>query len=66
MEVIDDKALALPPLDLKLAGDLISRTRVSRALKAYRHVPAAEVRRVGAGGREARTTGGRIAGSDGG
>jgi acetyltransferase len=43
VEVIDDKALALPPLDLKLAGDLISRTRVSRALKAYRHVPAADV-----------------------
>ncbi|MBC8114461.1 MAG: acetate--CoA ligase family protein, partial [Candidatus Saccharimonas sp.] len=43
VEVIDDKALALPPLDLKLAGDLISRTRVSRTLKAYRHIPAADV-----------------------
>src|SRR5262249_31632702 len=29
VEVIDDKALALPPLDLKLATDLIARTRVS-------------------------------------
>jgi acetyltransferase len=43
VEVINDKALALPPLDLKLAGDLISRTRVSRVLKAYRDVPAADV-----------------------
>ena len=30
VEVIDDKALALPPLDLKLAADLIARTRVAR------------------------------------
>ncbi|WP_230531235.1 bifunctional acetate--CoA ligase family protein/GNAT family N-acetyltransferase [Microvirga roseola] len=42
VEVIDDKALALPPLDLKLAADLIARTRVSRRLKAYRDVPAAD------------------------
>ncbi|MGO4704819.1 bifunctional acetate--CoA ligase family protein/GNAT family N-acetyltransferase [Microvirga sp. 2MCAF38] len=41
-EVINDKALALPPLDLKLAYDLIARTRVSRILKAYRDVPAAD------------------------
>jgi len=41
VEVIDDKALALPPLDLKMARDLIARTRVSRLLKAYRDVPAA-------------------------
>jgi acetyltransferase len=40
--VINDKALALPPLDLKLASDLIARTRVSRILKAYRDVPAAD------------------------
>jgi acetyltransferase len=42
VEVINDKALALPPLDLKLAQDLISRTRVSRVLKAYRDVPATD------------------------
>ena len=41
VEVIDDKALALPPLDMKLAGDLLARTRVSRLLEAYRDVPAA-------------------------
>jgi acetyltransferase len=41
VEVIDDKALALPPLDMKLAGELIDRTRVSRLLKGYRNVPPA-------------------------
>jgi acetyltransferase len=39
VEVINDKALGLPPLDLKLAHDLMARTRVSRILKAYRDVP---------------------------
>jgi acetyltransferase len=42
VEVISDKALALPPLDLALARSLIARTRVSRILKAYRNVPAAD------------------------
>jgi acetyltransferase len=42
VEAIDDKALALPPLDLVLARSLIVRTRVSRILKAYRNVPAAD------------------------
>ncbi|HYA05966.1 MAG TPA: acetate--CoA ligase family protein, partial [Xanthobacteraceae bacterium] len=42
VEVINDKALALPPLDLALARELIGRTRVSRVLKAYRNVPAAD------------------------
>ena len=40
VEIINDKALALPPLDLQLARDLIGRTRVSRLLHAYRDVPA--------------------------
>jgi acetyltransferase len=40
VEIINDKALALPPLDLSLARDLIERTRVSRLLHAYRDVPA--------------------------
>jgi len=42
VEAIDDKALALPPLDLALARGLIARTRVSRILEAYRNVPAAD------------------------
>lgn len=40
VEVINDKALALPPLDLRLAHDLIERTRISRLLLAYRDVSA--------------------------
>ena len=42
VEVIDDRALGLPPLDLALADDLIGRTRVARRLAAYRDVPAAD------------------------
>jgi acetyltransferase len=43
VEVINDKALALPPLDLKIAHDLVARTRVFRVLRAYRDVPAADL-----------------------
>ncbi len=43
VEVIDDKALALPPLDLRLARDLMGRTRIARLLAGYRNVPAADV-----------------------
>ncbi|ACL59505.1 bifunctional acetate--CoA ligase family protein/GNAT family N-acetyltransferase [Methylobacterium nodulans] len=46
VEVIDDRALALPPLDLRLAAELIGRTRVSRRLKAYRDVAAADERAI--------------------
>jgi acetyltransferase len=46
VEVIDDKALALPPLDLKLAHDLIGRTRVARLLAGYRDVPAADMEAI--------------------
>jgi len=42
VEVISDKALALPPLDVQLARDLVARTRIARVLKAYRNVPAAD------------------------
>ena len=43
VEAIGDRALALPPLDLGLARDLISRTRVARLLDGYRDVPAANL-----------------------
>ena len=43
VEVINDKALALPPLDLSLARALIDQTRVARALRDYRDVPAADI-----------------------
>ena len=46
VEIIDDKSMALPPLDLNLAEMLIARTQVSRILKAYRDVPAADERAI--------------------
>ena len=42
VEQIGDVKLALPPLDLDLANDLIDRTRVVRQLESYRDVPAAD------------------------
>lgn len=42
VEIEDDTALALPPLHLGLADDLIGRTRVSRLLGAYRNRAAAD------------------------
>jgi acetyltransferase len=42
VEVINDKALALLPLNIAQANELIARTRVSRLLKGYRNVPAAD------------------------
>jgi acetyltransferase len=42
VEIIGDKALGLPPLDLRCALDLVSRTRVSRLLSGYRNVQPAD------------------------
>jgi acetyltransferase len=39
VEVIQDRALALPPLNAPLARDLISRTRVARLMAGYRDRP---------------------------
>jgi acetyltransferase len=36
VEVIQDRAMALPPLNTVLAADLVSRTRVARLLAGYR------------------------------
>lgn len=36
VEVVDDTAIALPPLDDVLAGDLIERTRIGRLLAGFR------------------------------
>ena len=49
VEIVKDKAIALPPLDQPRALDLIARTRISRLIDGYRNVPAArrdEVARV--------------------
>jgi acetyltransferase len=43
VEVTNDKAMALPPLDVTMAHELISRTRISRLLDSYRNVPAANI-----------------------
>jgi acetyltransferase len=36
VETIADKAIALPPLNLKLARELVSRTRIAKLLAGYR------------------------------
>ncbi len=36
VEVIGDRAVALPPLNMTLARELIARTRISKLLKGYR------------------------------
>jgi len=41
VEIVKDKAIALPPLDEQRALDLIARTRISRLIDGYRNVPAA-------------------------
>jgi len=43
VEVLADRALALPPLNLALARDQIARTRVSRLLGGYRDRPPADL-----------------------
>lgn len=43
VEVLADRALELPPLDDELARAMIARTRVSRLLAGYRHVPPADI-----------------------
>jgi acetyltransferase len=43
VEVIKDTSVALPPLDLNLAHNLIAQTRVSKLLRGYRDRPAADL-----------------------
>jgi acetyltransferase len=42
VEVVDDVATGLAPLDAVLAGDLIDHTRISRLLAGYRDQPPAD------------------------
>ncbi len=42
VEVMEDTAMALPPLDDVLAGDLIERTRIGRLLAGFRNRPPAD------------------------
>lgn len=43
VEVVNDVALGFPPLNLRLARALISRTRIHRILEGYRDVPPANL-----------------------
>jgi acetyltransferase len=43
VEVTADTTLALPPLDLTMAHDMIERTRIARLLKGYRDRPRADL-----------------------
>ena len=46
VEVTNDTALALPPLDLVLAQDLMQQTRVHRLLLGYRDRPRADLEAI--------------------
>jgi acetyltransferase len=43
VEATADRALELPPLDLRLAADMIGRTRIARLLRGWRGRPAADL-----------------------
>jgi acetyltransferase len=43
VEVLADRAIGLPPLNLPLARALVARTRVARLLAAWRDTPAADL-----------------------
>jgi len=46
VEVVGDRAIALPPLNLQLAHDLIARTRVYKLLRGFRDRPPAALDQV--------------------
>ena len=43
VEVVKDSAMALPPLNMNLAREMISRTRISRLLAGYRNRQAVDM-----------------------
>jgi len=46
VEIMADKAIALPPLNLTLAHDLIRQTRVAKLMQSFRGKPAADIQAV--------------------
>jgi acetyltransferase len=48
VEVINDRALALPPLNLQLARELMSRTRIHGLLQGFRDQPPADLDAIAA------------------
>ena len=45
-EVLQDRSLALPPLNMNLAHEMIADTRIYRLLSGYRGVPAANLTEI--------------------
>lgn len=43
VEIVADRSTALPPLNMTLARDMVSRTRVAKLLGGYRDRPAADM-----------------------
>ncbi len=43
VEIVKDRAMALPPLNMGLAHEVIARTRVYSLLQGYRGIPAADL-----------------------
>ena len=41
VEVMGDSAIALPPLNRRLASDLVNRTKAAKMLERFRHMPPA-------------------------
>ncbi len=46
VEVMGDSAIALPPLNRRLASDLINRTKAAKMLERFRHMPPANCEAV--------------------
>ena len=46
VEVINDRALGLPPLNMHLAREMMKRTRVYKLLQGYRDQPAADLEAI--------------------
>ncbi len=46
VEIIKDQALALPPLNMRLAHEVMSRTRIHSQLQGYRDLPPANLEAI--------------------
>lgn len=46
VELIRDRTLALPPLDMRIAREMIADTRISRQMAGYRDVPPVDTAKV--------------------
>jgi acetyltransferase len=46
VELIKDRALALPPLDMRIARDMIARTRIAKQMAGYRDVAPVDTAKV--------------------